>query len=167
MNENDKKEELEMNNEEIKQEEKVEKQEVTQVAKEEPAKIEEVKKEEPKVENKETTKEPEKDKKGLAIASMVLGIIALVMFCIWYIAAPCAILALIFGILSIKSSKRGMAIAGVSTGAVGLILMIILYVFVIALGAGIFNGLKDEFDDYRYHNDYYYDYNSYDNNEWF
>ncbi len=157
MEENNKKEELEINNEEIKQEEK---QEVIEVSNEEPAKKVEVKKEETKTE----TKMPEKDRKGLAIASMVLGIVALVLFCVWYISIPCAILALVFGIISLKSSKRGMAIAGISTGSVGFVLMILLYAFIFfVIGVGTFSGLKDALEYYEDHNyDYNYHYNAYD-----
>lgn len=158
MDDNNKKEELEIN--EVKQE---------NVTPEIP--VAEKKQEEPKVE----TKEPVKDKKGLAIASMVLGIIALVLFCIWYISIPCAILALVFGILSLKSSKRGMAIAGISTGAVGFVLMILLYVFIFfVIGVGTFSGIKDAIEYYEeYDNNYFYDsfddydYYDYNNTKWF
>ena len=158
MDDNNKKEELEIN--EVKQE---------NVTPEIP--VAEKKQEEPKVE----TKEPLKDKKGLAIASMVLGIIALVLFCIWYISIPCAILALVFGILSLKSSNRGMAIAGISTGAVGFVLMILLYVFIFfVIGVGTFSGIKDAIEYYEeYDNNYFYDsfddydYYDYNNTKWF
>ena len=88
--------------------------------------------------------ETKKDRKGLAIAAMVLGIVSLVLFCIWYISLPCAILAIIFGIIAIKSSKRGMAIAGISTGAFVAILMILLYVIVFVLiCVGTYAGVKE------------------------
>ena len=111
-----------------------------------------------------------KDKKGLAIAAMVLGIVSLVLFCIWYISLPCAILAIIFGIISIKSSKRGMAIAGISTGAVGFILMVILYVFIFfVVGIGTYSGIQSIIDEYEDHNCNYnynnYNYDDYD--DWF
>ena len=68
------------------------------------------------------------DRKGFAVASMVLGIIALVLFGIFYFSVPCAILAIIFGILSIKSSRKGMSIAGITTGA-AVFVLIVLTVF--------------------------------------
>lgn len=127
----------------------------------------EVVREEPEV--KRETNEPEKDRKGFAIASMVLGIIALVLFCIVYISIPCAILALIFGILSVKSSKRGMAIAGITTGAIGFILTVLLYVFVfVVVGVGTYTGLdslQDALEEYE-HNNYDYHYNLYDDSKW-
>ena len=128
----------------------------------------EVVNEEPEV--KRETNEPEKDRKGFAIASMVLGIIALVLFCIVYISIPCAILALIFGILSVKSSKRGMAIAGITTGAIGFILTVLLYVFVfVVVGVGTYTGLdslQDALEEYE-HNNYDYHYNLYDDSKWY
>ena len=128
----------------------------------------EVVREEPEV--KRETNEPEKDRKGFAIASMVLGIIALVLFCIVYISIPCAILALIFGILSVKSSKRGMAIAGITTGAIGFILTVLLYVFIfVVVGVGTYTGLdslQDALEEYE-HNNYDYHYNLYDDSKWY
>ena len=128
----------------------------------------EVVNEEPEV--KRETNEPEKDRKGFAIASMVLGIIALVLFCIVYISIPCAILALIFGILSVKSSKRGMAIAGITTGAIGFILTVLLYVFVfVVVGVGTYTGLdslQDALEEYE-NNNYEYHYNLYDDSKWY
>ena len=127
----------------------------------------EVVREEPEI--KQETKDVEKDRKGFAIASMVLGIIALVLFCIVYISIPCAILALIFGILSVKSSKRGMAIAGITTGAIGFILTVLLYVFVfVVVGVGTYTGLdslQDALEEYE-HNNYDYHYNLYDDSKW-
>ena len=84
-----------------------------------------VKKVEVVQEKKEDSKD---DKKGLCIASMVLGIISIVLFCIWYISVPCAILAIIFGILGMKSSFKGMAIAGIITGALGILFTIVIFV---------------------------------------
>lgn len=158
MEDNDKREQnIEINKQE-------EKQEVIEVKKEEPTKEVEVKQEESRVENKNQVK----DRKGLAIASMVLGIVALVLFCIWYTTVPCAVLAIVFGIISIKSSGRGMAIAGITTGIIGFVLMILLYGFIIAVGIGAFNNLDDSIRYYKDH-DYDYHYNVYDDydNEWF
>ena len=83
----------------------------------------------------ETKKETKKESKGLAIAAMVLGIIALVFFCAWPISIPCAILAIIFGAVQIKKAGRGMAIAGLVMG----IISIAIWVILIATGVTIFN----------------------------
>lgn len=117
----------------------------------------------PVVETKVVVEEPKKDRKGFCIASMVLGIIALVFFCIWYVSIPCAILAIIFGVLGIKSTGKGMAIAGLITGSIGLVVSILIIVFLFVFGVAI--GLSESFDwdddnyggHYRNHNWYDYD----------
>lgn len=72
--------------------------------------------------------------KGLSIAAMVLGIVAVVLCCIWYLSIPCAILAIIFGIIGKKRDGRGMAIAGLVLGIVA----IGLYVLAVAGVASLF-----------------------------
>ncbi len=68
---------------------------------------------------------------GLSIASMVLGIVA-VLFncCFYYIALPCGIIGLVLGIISLKKANpgRGMAIAGVILSAISLLLFVILLI---------------------------------------
>lgn len=116
----------------------------------------------PVVETKVVTEEPKKDRKGFCIASLVLGIIALVFFCVWYVSIPCAILAIIFGVLGIKSTGKGMAIAGLITGSIGLVVSILIIVFLFVFGVAI--GLSETFDwdddDYgrHYRNHSWYDY---------
>lgn len=68
------------------------------------------------------------ESKGLSIASMVLGIVSLALFCVYYLSIPCAILALIFGFIGRKRGAKGMAITGIVLGivALGLDLLIIL-----------------------------------------
>ena len=77
-------------------------------------------------ENKGAQTAPQ-ESKGLSIASMVLGIISVVLFCIWYISVPCAILAIIFGIVGMKKGGRGMGIAGLVLGIVALAILAIIY----------------------------------------
>lgn len=156
MDDNNKKDEnIEMNQEEVKHEER----------QEQPAKKVEVVTEGPKTE----TKEQAKNRKGLAIAAMVLGIISIVFFCVWYVSITCAVLAIIFGILSLKSTRRGMAIAGISTGAVGFVIMVVFYAFIFfALGLGTYSGLKNVIDYYEdNYNDYNYNYNKYDEHDYY
>lgn len=155
--------------------EEVLKEEVTQKNNENENEIEVVKSEQQtQSEKKEET--PTKDRKGFAITSMVLGIISLVLFCVWYISVPCSILAIIFAKLSLKSSKKGMAIAGLTTGIIGLILMAIIYIFIVALGIGIYRNASEVMEDnIKYNNnlyDYEYNYKSnynddYDYNKYF
>lgn len=78
-------------------------------------------------EENKTTQTVTQESKGLSIASMVLGIISVVLFCIWYISVPCAILAIIFGIVGMKKGGRGMGIAGLVLGIVALAILAIIY----------------------------------------
>jgi hypothetical protein len=74
------------------------------------------------------------NRKGLAIAAMVLGIVALVFFIWGFLSIPLAILAIIFGAVSIRSSDRGKALAGLITGIVALILsLLVIFVAFAAL----------------------------------
>lgn len=75
---------------------------------------------------------------GLAVASMVLGIVGIVLFCLYAIPS---ILAVIFGGVALsqikkdpKYSGRGMAVAGLVTGLVGVSLLAL----VLAAGNGVF-----------------------------
>lgn len=119
-------------------------------------------KENSKKETKETkvVEEPKKEKKRLCIASMILGIVALVFFCLWYISIPCGILAIIFGIKGVKTANKGMAIAGLITGSIGVIISIlilmVLFVFWFVLG------ISDELNDTIDYDDYYRGYKYYD-----
>lgn len=61
---------------------------------------------------------------GLAIASMVLGIVALVMSCCFYfISIPCAVVGVVLGAVSLAGQKpgKGMAIAGIVCSIVSLV----------------------------------------------
>ena len=117
--------------------------------------------EEPVVEVIEDKKE-KKDRKGFSIAALVLGIVSIVLFCLWYISIPCGILAVIFGILGIKSTRKGMSIAGLVTGAIGLIVsvLIVAALFMFGIAIGITDGLDNLTDEYYYH--YKYDDNLFD-----
>ena len=101
--------------------------------------------------------EKQKDKKGMAIAGMVLGIVTIVLCFIFYISIPCGILAIIFGAMSLKSTNRWMALAGVITGIVGIILTIVIFAVIAISAISIFNQVIDSnyYDDI--YDDTYYD----------
>jgi len=68
---------------------------------------------------------------GFAIASMVLGIVALVMSCCFYfISIPCAVVGVVLGAVSLAGQKpgKGMAIAGLITSALSILLFLIFSV---------------------------------------
>lgn len=74
---------------------------------------------------------------GLAIASMVCGIIALIFCCGWYVALPLSIAAIVMGHIATSKAKadpqrfggRGMARAGLITGYLALIGSILVAIF--------------------------------------
>ncbi|HZK34279.1 MAG TPA: DUF4190 domain-containing protein [Bacillota bacterium] len=70
---------------------------------------------------------PPQDRKGLAIASMILGILSLVFMCAPGLNILLSTLAIIFGGVSLKSSGRGMAIAGLVTGLVALAIILLFF----------------------------------------
>lgn len=69
---------------------------------------------------------------GLAIASMICGIIALLTFCIWCLALPLGLTAVILGHIALSKAKqapdrfggKGMAGAGLATGYLALLLSV-------------------------------------------
>lgn len=84
--------------------------------------------------NYEAANEPQKESNGMAIASLVLGIISLVLSCS-AINVITAIIAIILGAIHLKNHQTGkkMAIAGLVLG----ILSIIILVIVVAVGITI------------------------------
>lgn len=77
------------------------------------------------------------DRKGLAVASLVLGIVSVVLVCFVYVSIPCAILGIIFGALAKDSSKAGMAKAGLILSIIGVGLVILVITVFASLIAGI------------------------------
>jgi hypothetical protein len=70
---------------------------------------------------------------GIAIAALVLGIIAIPLVCFWYISLPCAILAIIFGVVGRGAAKKGAPRGGMATaGLVCGLIAILLWILVIA-----------------------------------
>lgn len=81
---------------------------------------------------------------GFGIASMVLGIVALVCgCCLWYISLPCALVGLALGAVSLKGNRdgRGMAIAGVVCSIISLVPTIIIIITGTSLMAGASAGM--------------------------
>lgn len=100
--------------------------------------------------------EPEKkESMGFGIASLVLGIVSLLLFCTC-INWITGILAIIFGILQIvKTKQKGFAIAGIITAGISMLFTIVLYI-------SIFVGAAAYDINYNDYYDYYYDYNGFD-----
>lgn len=77
---------------------------------------------------------PAGDKKGLAIAGLVLGIVNL---CSWFIplcGGPLAIVGIVLSVLGLKSSQRTLAIVGIVLSGLGLLAAIVNAAFGAYLG---------------------------------
>ncbi len=73
------------------------------------------------------------DRKGLAIASLVLGVLSLFSFCLVFCAAPLGLAGVITGIAGLNSSQRGLAIAGIVLSGLGLVISVVLALIGVAL----------------------------------
>jgi hypothetical protein len=71
----------------------------------------------------------------MSVASMVLGIISLVLFCLWYISMPCGIIGLVLGLVAKGRVQRGEAGGGAmaKTGVVCSIIALALAVLILIL----------------------------------
>lgn len=104
-----------------------------------------------------------KSTEGFGIASMILGIISLLLFCTC-INWITGILAIIFGIIQLtRKSAKGFAVTGIITAALSILFAILLYAgFAVGMAR---EGLSydDFYDSYYdgYYDDYYDDYDSY------
>ena len=78
---------------------------------------------------------------GLAIASMVLGIVSVVISLFWILSIPIAITAIVLGSVALvkKYTGKGMSIAGIVTGAVTLLIGIALIVITVLSYVAISN----------------------------
>lgn len=77
------------------------------------------------------TEEVPQGGKGLSIASMVLGIVAVVFgCCFYYVSIPCGVIGLILGAMSLSKKKagKGMAITGLVLSIVAIALSIVVIV---------------------------------------
>ncbi|WP_193211913.1 GYF domain-containing protein [Luteolibacter marinus] len=71
---------------------------------------------------------------GLALGSMICGILSLVGCCVWFVSAPLALVAIVLAVVAsgkIKAAPQqfggqGMARAGMITGALGLIAAVVI-----------------------------------------
>ena len=86
------------------------------------------------------------ESEGFGIASMILGIITVLLFCTC-ISWITGILAVIFGILQlVKGNKKGMAVVGLITGGIGFAASIILYILIFFTGLGSYSSYNDIYD---------------------
>lgn len=107
--------------------------------------------------NQTNTGYPPQQSQGFGLASMIMGIVSLVMFCSC-INIPLAITAIVFGVIQLSrtgNQKKGMAIAGIVTS----VLSIVMFVFIIGITMfgfrsevrhGISSDMYEEFFDDLY-----------------
>lgn len=97
---------------------------------------------------------------GMATASLILGILSLVLCCCVYFSIPLGALAILFAILSRGSSRQmtGQAKAGLGLGIGGIVLTFIMILFtVIMMGtASLHQAMSEYMEDY--YGDYYGNY---------
>lgn len=82
---------------------------------------------------------PQSNKKGLAIASLVLGILGFCGSIVPICGGVFGIGSIVLGALGLKSSGRGMAIAGIILGALGIVLAIAFFIIGLISGPIIEN----------------------------
>ncbi len=84
---------------------------------------------------------------GFGVASMILGILALVLFCSC-VNLILAVISIIFGIIQLATpeSKKGMAITGLITSGIS-ILLFLIFVVTFVLSADFQNGFDQELQD--------------------
>ena len=76
--------------------------------------------------------QPASSGKGMAIASMVLGIISIPAICFWIVGLPCAIVGLILGILYNKKNEHSpMATAGIVCSIITIALLVLVLILCI------------------------------------
>ncbi|NMB30561.1 MAG: DUF4190 domain-containing protein [Clostridiales bacterium] len=92
--------------------------------------------------------QPQQGGNGMAIASLVLGIVSIVTCCWWQVSVVVAIVGLVLGILHNKkqTTGRGMAIAGIVLSIVGLAISIIIIVLGL-IGIGVLEDITKELEN--------------------
>ena len=68
------------------------------------------------------------NKTTMHITSLVLGIISIVTAAFWYMTLPTGILAIIFGVKSVRKTGSKIGKAGLITGIVGISLFAFIYI---------------------------------------
>lgn len=75
----------------------------------------------------------EKNKTGMCVAALTLGIISIIFNLFWYICIPTGILAIIFGAKTAKKLGSKLGKVGLITGIVGISLCVFVYITMILL----------------------------------
>lgn len=73
------------------------------------------------------------NKSSMGVASLVLGIISIITTLFWYITLPTGILAIVFGVKSVRKIGSKLGKAGLVTGIVGVSLFAFIYISIILM----------------------------------
>lgn len=95
--------------------------------------------------------------KGMAIASMVLGIVSVTICCCSVIGLVTSIVGLILGIIAQKNQKSGFALAGIITSAFGIAFGLLSFAVMPAFWEEFMKGLESALESYS---DYSFDNNN-------
>lgn len=98
----------------------------------------------------ETKQNRQEGGQGLAITSLVLGILSLPVSIFGYVALLPAALGIIFGVSSLNGKGRKKAIAGLTIGIIGVILGLVMAIFVIPI---VYSSLQQSARDTARKND--------------
>lgn len=88
--------------------------------------------------------EPHPQGKGMAIASVIVGIVSVALCLYWFISVPAGIVAVVLGVLARKRGVgAGLALGGIITGAVGFVFGLVIAILSFA-GGGFLDGFCDD-----------------------
>jgi len=97
----------------------------------------------------EENKQVLEEKKGLSITAMILGIVSIVLCKMVFLSVPCAILAIVFGVIENKKHKNGFAKSGFILGIISVIITIVTLIISISLYNSLFDTAKEASDKYK------------------
>lgn len=70
------------------------------------------------------------ERKGYSVASLVLGILAIITSVVWFLGIILGVLAIVFGAVSLGTRGRKKAIAGIITGGTGIVLSLLVVLLI-------------------------------------
>lgn len=76
---------------------------------------------------------PESDRSWMGTASLVLGVVTVLTWCLPFCSGPLAVVGIILGALGLKESNRGMSMAGLVLNIIAIILTIIISIIYVSL----------------------------------
>lgn len=97
----------------------------------------------------EENKQVVEEKKGLSITAMILGIVSIVLCKMVFLSVPCAILAIVFGVIENKKHKNGFAKSGFILGIISIIFTIVLFAISMSITSSLFDTAKDATNKYK------------------